>query len=258
LILDGALMIVIVLALAQLGYVAGMRMLQDADGASDHFAVWAAALCVGMLVAFVAALYFGNRNYSHYIQPYYEWQELNSYSDVDPSSMDGKAFMDAGALKFKAGSHLDTTKSSGFKNLGMYCVAPIVSTTETPASYDFWAVGLNCCTGAPNNFACGDSVKTGISTGGLRLLSDTDESFYKLAVKQAATEYGIKSSHPIFVHYVQDAATAISEHHSAGWDNLVPAITYFLVFQLILVVGAALSVKMVKSQYTGETSRMLG
>ena len=42
----------------------------------------------------------------------------------------------------------------GFKNLDLYCVAPIVVGDEAIASYDFWAVGLNCCSGVPIEHRC--------------------------------------------------------------------------------------------------------
>ena len=42
----------------------------------------------------------------------------------------------------------------GFKNLDLYCVAPIVVGDEAIASYDFWAVGLNCCSGVPKEHRC--------------------------------------------------------------------------------------------------------
>ena len=34
-----------------------------------------------------------------------------------------------------------------------YCVVPIVNGEAKPASYDFWAVGTNCC---EQNFKCGE------------------------------------------------------------------------------------------------------
>lgn len=243
------LVVIVFGAVAFLGFVAVSRMLKEADGSSDHLAVWAAALFLGMVLAFLMALWFGSRNYGRHMQPYYEWQELNSYAGVDPSKTEGKAFMDAGIFNFKAGSHLDTTKSTGFMNLDMFCVAPIVSAGEAPALYDFWAVGLNCCTGASQSFACGEPVQTDMSAGGLRLLSDSELPFYKLAVTQAATKYGVKTSHPIFVHWVQDATQALADHQIAGWASFVPAIVFFAVFQAVVVVVASMGAMVVKSKY---------
>ena len=68
--------------------------------------------------------------------------------------------MDAGMVTFAAKSGgeggdyitIDETKASAFKNLDLYCVAPIVNsgmanlpeTQRSGYSYDFWAIGLNC------------------------------------------------------------------------------------------------------------------
>jgi len=244
------LVFLIFAVVAAFGYVAVSRMLQDADGCSDHLAVWAAALFVGVVLAFCTGLFFGQRNYGHHTQPYYEWKQLNSYTNVDPSKMEGRAFMDAGKITFAAGTHLDTKLSTGFMNLDMYCVAPIVSAGAAPASYDFWAVGVNCCTGASQNFQCGNPVKTDMTTGGLRLLSDSELPFYKLAVTQAATKYGVKSAHPIFVHWVQEPTKAMADYKDAGWAGFVPALGLFAVFEGAVVACAAMMAMIVKSKYT--------
>lgn len=237
---------------AFMGYVTISRMLKDADGRNDHQAVWAAAIFIGVNLAFFAALLYGYRNYAHNMQPYYERIAMNSYTDVDASTMEGKAFMDAGMVSFKAGSHLDLAKSTGFMNLNMYCIAPIVSPGSASALYDFWAVGINCCTGASQNFACGQPSKTDLTSGGLRLMSASELPFFKLAVMQAATNYGIKSSHPIFFHWVQNPDAALSEYRTHGWDSFLPAVAFFTVFQLFVLIGAALVVVTVKSRYQGK------
>lgn len=251
--IDWILIAVIFVIVAFLGYTAARRMLQIADGYTDHLAVWAAALFIGVLLAFSVALSFGWRNYSHFMQPYYELTELNSYTAVDASKMEGKAFMDAGTIKFIPGSHLDIGKSVGFMNLDMYCVAPIVSlaANATNATYDFWAIGRNCCTGSPYNFACGQSasIDTATATGGLRLMSDSQLPFYKMAVTQAATKYGIKSSHPIFFHWVQDSSKALADYQRTGYDDFFLALFLFAIFQAIVVVLAAMGVMIVKSKY---------
>lgn len=256
-ILTWMLIAVIFAVVAYMGYVAVSRMLKDADGVTDHYAVWAAAIFLLVNLAFFAALIFGYRNYGLYMQPYYSSAELNSYTDIDASSMAGKAFMDAGMVKFKAGSHLDLSKSTGFMNLNMYCVAPIVSSGKAPTSYDFWAVGTNCCTGAKDNFACGQasSLKTAKTTGGLRLMSASELPFYKLAVTQAATNYGVKAEHPIFFHWVQDPTDALTEHRNHGVNNFIPTLGFFGVFQLFTLAGAVMVVTIVMSKYQGKVDQ---
>jgi len=252
-VLDWTCIAIIFVMVGCLGYNAAQRMLQNADGATDHVAVWAAALFIGVLLAFFVALIFGERNYQKYMQPYYQLKELNHYSGVDASGQEGKAFMDAGSLKFKEGSHLDFSKSAGFMNLDMYCVAPIITpgnkTSKAPASYDFWAVGINCCTGASDNFACGPAVHSKTAASGLRLMSDSQLPFYKMAVTQAMTKYGITSAHPIFFHLVQDEKQALSHYESTGWDDFFMALFLYACFQAVIVVAAAMGVVIVKSKY---------
>lgn len=249
-VLDWLLVILIFVLVGWVCSLAMKRMLKKADGFNDHKAIWAAALVIGMVMGFFSALAFGLRNYSLHTQQYYEWKELNSYTGVDPSKMDGKAFMDAGIITFNPGSHLDLSKSTGFMNLDMYCVAPIVSAGQAPASYDFWAVGVNCCTGAPQNFACGQASHSDKSTGGLRLMSDSKLPFFQMAVTQAMTTHGIKSAHPIFVHWVEDASKALADYQTTSWDNFLFTLMCFAVFQAIVVVASALGVMIVKSKYT--------
>merc|ERR1719359_923750 len=236
---DAILVIAIFGVVAFIGFTAIKRMLQNADGATDHFAVWAATLFIGVLLAYFGALTFGWRNYGNNMQPYYEYKELNSYTDVDAGAMEGKAFMDAGAITFEKGTHLDFTKSAGFMNLDMYCVAPIVSSGAAPAAYDFWAIGLNCCTGAAQNFACGQAANSETARGGLRLMSDTQLPFYKMAVTQAETKYGIKSSHPIFFYWVEDTSAAMETYQGTGWRAFASATLWFALVQaLVVIVGA--------------------
>lgn len=210
----------------------------------------AAALFLGLLVGFLVALGLGWRNYDNYVEPYYEWKALNRYNKVDPSNMQGRAFMDAGSVQFTPGSHLDITKSAGFMNADMYCVAPIVSATANGTTYDFWAVGRNCCTGASKDFHCGDieGVKLGDDPGGLRLMSDNELEFYKLAVAQAVSKYMIRSDHPIFVHWFQDSRKALRDYWGTGVENFLLSLGLFAAFQLTVTLFAAFGVVYAKSK----------
>ena len=73
---------------------------------------------------------------------------------VYPNRMLGQQLLDAGIVQFAPGSQLDVKKSMGFKNGELYCVAPIVFGTASPVSYDFWAVGKDCCSGSQADFSC--------------------------------------------------------------------------------------------------------
>merc|ERR1719272_157034 len=146
----------------------------------------------------------------------------------------------------------------------MYCVAPIMSPGKASASYDFWAIGRNCCTGAANNFACSEigeedaHIQPNRTTGGLRLLSSTELPFYKLAVTQAMTKYGVKSAHPIFVHWVQDSDKALLHHRERGWSSYWPAVAFSAVFQSFLMLIAVVVALIVKSTYPKEVSLRKG
>jgi len=70
-----------------------------------------------------------------------------------------------------------------------------------------------------------------------------------MAVTQAVTKYGIRSNHPIFVHWVQDTKKSLKDHTSAGWDDFASTWMHFALFQALVVVAAASAVMMVKSRY---------
>lgn len=171
------------------------------------------ALLVGYLL--------GDRSYWLYTTNIYSYRDLVSYVDIDPSIDNGQSYMDSGHLYFKEHSYVLRQKFNKFKNGDTYCVAPIVrgSITPTPGStqptrngyvlpqsgtYDWWAVGTNCCEGtSATNFTCGD-VTSPLGRSGMRLLSDTQRPYYLLAVQEWSATYGLPVKHPLFFTWVKD------------------------------------------------------
>lgn len=132
---------------------------------------WCTFAAMAYLAATVLAATLGDTNYWYHMQPYYDIENINSYPDVSPARERGQQLMDAGRVYFEDGASLDVSKSMSFKNLERYCVAPIISGAAPLSSYDFWAVGVNCCGGARGDFRCGE-YNNPKARAGLRLMRD--------------------------------------------------------------------------------------
>lgn len=102
-----------------------------------------------------------------------------------------------------------------------WCVAPIISADGAPlASYDFWAVGKDCCSTRPGDFSCGvvySSWASGAaSPAGLRVLDDGEIAGYKLALEQATAAYKIQSTHAIFLYMQKKPYLQIKSYFNHG------------------------------------------
>lgn len=172
---------------------------------------WYAFLACSCLVAILLAELVGTYNYVANMKFLYGYNDLNSYAGVDPSGGSGQAFLDAGQISFVNTSRLQLSRSMGFYDGTMYCVAPIVSTSEPPAIYDFWAVGVGCCSGHAADFHCGPFSDANAHQG-LRLLRDDQRPFFQLAVQQAESVYQIKANSPIFLTWTKDAAGNLEKY----------------------------------------------
>jgi len=210
------------------------------DGFSDREPTWFMFAAIALAIALCLAVVFGDMNYWYNMQPFYDIENLNTYPSVDPSRDKGQQLMDAGRVYFKDGSKLDLAKSMAFKNLDLYCVAPIVSGNDKLTSYDFWAVGVNCCSGTQTDFRCGE-YNNPHAKSGLRLMKDDQRPFYRLAVQQAESAYQIKAEHPLFFVWMQDPIAQVNEYRDDGFKYYLLGIFTHLAFSIFAVVCAVVA-----------------
>jgi len=194
-----------------------MKALANKQCDSTYQPSWFVFIAVTGVVAFVLAFVTGEKNYYQYMEPYYNYQNLASYQDVDTTEKLGQQLMDAGQIEFRKGTGLDLSRSMGFKNHDIYCVAPIVTkgSANAAGSVDFWAVGKNCCSGVSADFHC-SGFSDPHATGVIRMMSDEDRTFYRLAVQQAEATYHMTASHPLFFEWVHSADEAVNHFASKG------------------------------------------
>jgi hypothetical protein len=199
---------------------------------------WYKFTALVMLLAFSIAVSIGYANYWYNTMIFYNWQRLKIYPNVDPSKELGQNLMDAGTVYFAEGSTIDVGQSWHFMSdrawhgVHKYCVAPIVKGgAPSSGSFDFWAIGMDCCSSSSSDYRCGE-FDNGLARSGLRLMDGISRPFYALAVKQAMAQYGLKSNHPVFFEWVQDPLQHVTKY--ADWGNNV-----FLVSSIGFLAGIA-------------------
>jgi len=201
--------------------------------AAQQSETWVLFLFGTSLVAWALALILGLYNYRTVMLPHYNVVTLNTYTNVDPGEIAGTGVMDAGRLSFKEGTFIDTSKAIGFKKVDTYCIAPVTSTKTPLLTYDFWAAGKNCCSGAPGDFHCGELNGHLQLGGGERILNDEEIPWLALAAQQAEAFYHIRVGHAIFFKNVADPLGEESTQMDGGvkffclWSLLFFGIHFF-------------------------------
>jgi len=187
------------------------------------------AVCIGWAV--------GDYNFWMHMQPYYNVNHLATYTNVDPSSQllrsgavvptRGKRYQDVGKVYFNHETILDMSKAMSFKMGDLYCVVPIVNPScKKNCGYDFWAVGINCCSEDGSKFECGEYKNT-VAKSGLRMMIDHDRAFYRMAVLEAETTYKVVSTHPLFFQWLHDPLASLAKQERSGYRWYVVGMIVF-------------------------------
>eukprot|EP00928_Gymnodinium_smaydae_P087686 TRINITY_DN71919_c0_g1_i1.p1 TRINITY_DN71919_c0_g1~~TRINITY_DN71919_c0_g1_i1.p1 ORF type:complete len:315 (+),score=75.03 TRINITY_DN71919_c0_g1_i1:78-1022(+) len=201
---------------------------------------WLCFMFLTLALGWLVAVGLGCYNYKKNMDPYYASQALNQYVDVQVDRVHGQQVMDAGIINFAEGTHLDISQSMGFRSVGTYCVAPIVYGDVKLATYDFWAVGKNCCSGVKADFRC-KGFNEPHALGGLRMMSEADRAYYRMAVQQAEATYNIKALHPLFFTWVEDAVSTVDGWREAGHSLYWQGVVTFALVQAFLVATMAMA-----------------
>jgi len=196
------------------GVICGAKSFQVKSRAAGSGPDWLLFLCTSCLIAWLAGLILGIVNFSGTMKGYYELKGLAVFKDVHPSDIPATKYMDAAAIYFKPGTKVSQSLSLGFKSGSTYCVAPIVSGNASdapPASYDFWAVGLDCCVPMPPaSFTCGPALDPTVHAA-IRWMGTGARDYFKLGINQAQAEYSYMAANPVFFKWTKDPEAEIEQ-----------------------------------------------
>lgn len=204
----------------------------------DRAPSWYFFLSISFFLATLSATVAGDLNFWLHFEKSWELDHLNTYPAVDPATETGEQVMDAGRVYFAHGVKLNRGWSQGFKHGRMYCVAPIVNSKQGKrGTYDFWAVGIDCCDGETMEFRCGD-YNNPYARSGRRQLNQEDRFYYRLAVQQAEAAYGIRARHPVFFHWVQDPVNQVIHLYANCWSYYLMGVGAYFIFNFFCVLWA--------------------
>lgn len=217
----------IVASLALLPFLLAFKVRQKANRERRQNS-WHTYFCVIFGLSFVYACVVSEMNYWYFTNQFYSLRSMRTYSDVNPAETSGMRVMDAATVGFVNDARVVTDMAMSFTTWDVYCVAPIASPEGIPsqggkmASYDFWAVGVNCCKSGQTNFMCGEHDNI-LAKKGLRLVDPEQLKYFRLAVQQAEAQYGIEAKHPVFFHWVQDPDMQLARFFEQGFKNWIMA-----------------------------------
>jgi hypothetical protein len=210
------------------------------DGQDTLQGKWATLLCSLCLFAWLLALVLGSMNYSENMKPFYDMSGLNYSPSVDPS-LSSQSHIDIGRMLFTPGSKIDINRAMGVRIGKTYCVAPVINPNAHDSQYDFWAIGRDCCSSVQpqTNWRCGD-VDNLEASAGMRLMSDADRPFYRMAVQEAEATYKLRANHPIFITWMQDPGAEMTAWRENGMRMYLGSVFSVFVLMIFLSFSAGL------------------
>jgi len=200
---------------------------------------------MGVLAAVLGAL-LGRYIWHDMFNPYFELADLQVYSNVDPAVVAGDRLQDAGLVDFSPGVGVDRARGGCFKDGVTYCVAPILkggavlpglADATQSGSYDFFVVGIDCCSCPNQDYRCGQ-FNNPLADGGLRSIDYKSRPFYRLATEDWAAAYNKPVKHAIFFEWVQNPRGTHYMMLSRGVNMILLAIvgaaTFFFMLAAVL------------------------
>mmetsp|Transcript_21520 Transcript_21520/g.47303 ORF Transcript_21520/g.47303 Transcript_21520/m.47303 type:complete len:323 (+) Transcript_21520:174-1142(+) len=170
---------------------------------------WPLYFLLALLVADFEANQWGEWTWKKLMGPAYDYENLQTYGNINPSNSTGKRFGDAGVMYFSQGTSMDRSSAGCFVNDQTYCIAPIVRTDSgildlaSNSSQDFFAVGVDCCDCPVVNFRCGAWADP-FASSGLRQVDNADLAYYLLAAQKWSAAFNRPTVNPLFFHFASD------------------------------------------------------
>lgn len=190
-------------------------------------------MAIACVIAVSLGWLLGDLNFWFNMQPAYNIEHLATYTNVNPSATtsqsgqqvptSGKRYQDAGKVYFEHNAMLDLRHAMSFKMGDLYCAAPIVDPQcNGTCGFDFWAVGVNCCSEDVADFRCGE-YSNPTAKAGLRLMHDEQRANFRMAVLKAQGVHKVTSTHPVFFHWLHDPVKEIDHIKRKGFRGFALA-----------------------------------
>lgn len=209
-------------------------------GSSKRDPTWHVFFSVSLALAWGLGVAAGQCIYVGVTREVFDITSLETYMDqVDPSSTHGAQMLDAGRVVFSRSSYVDFSRGIAYTpDSHVYCLAPIVTSAAPLASYDFWAVGVDCCTGTGQDFTCGEALNP-LAHAATRVMDDGETLQFGSALRQAMAMNSIVAEHPLFFHWLKDPVGDTNRQQDKGLKLVLLGIFTHFGVQLFMVVVVA-------------------